>query len=268
MAAAATLRSARVWLQGSRRNLLLAAVALGLLYFAAWEAWKQYGASHAHAERYLVDIERMQVTPPPPWVRSQVKSEASRLGSLENLSILDVDTTKRVALAFELHPWVSQVQRVAKHYPASITVDVLYRKPVAVVEVEHAGQAGLLAIDRDGILLPPEDFSAAQVKALPRIAVGKTFPAGPVGSPWGDPRVGAAARIAETLCDDWSGTTLFRITALPVIAGGSPEATAFEIVSREGRQFPWGHAPGREASGEKSATEKKAELFSWLKSAT
>jgi hypothetical protein len=264
IAAAAPLRTAGAWLRGSRRNVLLVLISIGVLSFAALEAWRQYGASHAHVEAYMVGPQGIEVTPPPPWVRAGIKNEVIRLGSLEQVSLLEIDTSRRVAQAFALHPWVHQVRRVSKHYPASITVDVAYRRPVAVVEVERGDQPGLLPIDRDGILLPPEDFSVAQVKSLPRIAVGTTFPAGSVGTAWGDDRVAAAALVAEVLCDDWPHAPLYQIAALPAIAGSANRSTAFEIVARDGRRFGWGTAPSKEAAGEQSSAEKRLQLLKWI----
>jgi hypothetical protein len=243
---------------------LLVLVSVGVLGFAALEAWKQYGASHAHVEAYSVGPQGIEITPPPPWVRASIKSDVVRLGALERVSLLETDTSRRVAQAFAMHPWVHHVQRVSKHYPATLKVDLTYRRPVAVVEVERGDQPGLLPVDGDGILLPPEDFSVAQVKSLPRIAVGKTFPAGSVGTAWGDDRVSGAALVAEALCDDWPNAALFQIAALPAVAGGSARSTAFEIVGRDGRRFHWGRAPGQEASGEKPVEEKRAQLLQWV----
>jgi len=260
--AGAAIKSAASWLQGGRRNVLLALLCVGVLSFAALEAWKQYGATHAHVETYTVGAQGLQVTPPPPWVRATIKDDVVRFGSLERLSLLEKDSTRRVADAFALHPWVHQVHRVAKHYPASMSVELTYRKPVAVVEVEHGDKPGLLPIDRDGILLPPEDFTVGQVKDLPRISVGKTFPAGAVGTAWGDDRVAAGALVAEAVCGDWPQTALFQIALLPTPAG-SKQKPAFEIVARDGRRMAWGHAPGSEGAGEKSAEEKRTELLKW-----
>lgn len=264
--AAGAILQLSAWLRGRRRNTLLALGVVGGLALAANEAWRHYGTTHAHWENYSVGPDAIEISPPPPWVRADIKTDVVRLGSLENLSLLERNTSQRVAEAFALHPWVSDVQRVAKFYPASIQVQVAYRKPVAVVEVEHEGQPGLLPVDRLGILLPPEDFSTGQVKLLPRVAVGKTFPVGAIGTSWGDERVAAGALVAEALCDDWGQTSLFRIEAQPTIAGGSADLTAFEIVTRDQQRFIWGRAPGREGSGEKTAQEKRARLLELLKS--
>jgi hypothetical protein len=263
IAAAASLRTAATWLQGSRRNVVLVLVSVAVLGFAALESWKQYGASHAHFETYSVDPQGFEITPPPPWVHATIKNDVMRLGSLERVSLLEADTSRRVAQAFELHPWVEQVQRVSKHFPASIRVDLTYRRPVAVVEVERGDQPGLLPVDREGILLPPEDFSAAQVKGLPRIAVGRTFPAGAVGTAWGDDRVAAAATIAAVLCDDWPNVALFQIASLPAVAGNATGKTDFEIVARDGRRFHWGSASEQEGSGENTLADKRAQLLKW-----
>jgi hypothetical protein len=264
IAAAAPLRTAATWLQGGRRSLLLVLVSIGVLAFAALEAWKQYGASHARFEAYTVGPHGYEVTPPPPWVRATIKSDVLRLGSLDQVSLLEVDTTRRVAQAFELHPWVARVQRVSKRYPASIRVDLVYRRPIAVVEVERGNEPGLLPVDRDGILLPPEDFSVAQVKSLPRIAVGQTFPAGSVGTAWGDDRVAAAALIAEVLCDDWPHAPLFQIACRPTVIGSSERALQFEIVARDGRRFRWGAPPSSQEASATAAAEKRAQLLHWI----
>jgi len=264
LAVAAVLSLAADCVRGRRRNVLLALAVVGALASAAAEGWEHYGATHAHWETYSVSAADLRVTNPPPWVHGNVKGDVVRMGSLDRLSLLEHDTARQVAQAFALHPWVAEVKRVSKCYPARITVELAYRRPVAVVEVEHGGQPGLLPVDRDGILLPPEDFSAGQVKALPRIALGKTFPASSVGTAWGDDRVVAAALVAEVLCDDWSHMPLFQISARPPLSGAIEKATSFEIVARDGRRFYWGHAPGHERSKERTATEKRARLMERL----
>src|SRR6478672_6848863 len=100
IAAAASLRTAATWLQGGRRNVLLAMLCVGVLSFAALEAWKKYGATHAHFETYTVGIQGIEITPPPPWVRASVKSDVVRIGTLERVSLLETDTCQRVAQAF------------------------------------------------------------------------------------------------------------------------------------------------------------------------
>src|SRR5690606_35287460 len=108
-----------------------------------------------------------------------------------------------------------------------------------------------------GVLLPPEDFSSNQVKKYLRLAVGPAQPQGPVGTPWGDARIEAGAQIAASLGDLWQKLQLYRIVSVSEPGTTSP---AFVIVTRDGAKVIWGHAPGQEASGEASASEKVAFL--------
>ena len=248
-----------------QRNALLLLAMLGGLGYAAFEAWKHWGASHAHWETYTLGWEEISVSPPPPWVRSDVKGDVARRVESTRLALRDQDLTRQVAQSFALHPWVAKVQRVKKAYPASLQVELAYRRPVAMVEVEHQGRAGLLPIDRDGVLLPPEDFTTGDAKALPRIRIEKAFPVGSVGSAWGDERVVGAARLAEVVAEKWSSSPLFCIAAQPLTPGGSAEATCFELLTRAERHILWGRAPGRESSGELHAAEKIEKLWEVLR---
>ena len=78
-----------------------------------------------------------------------------------------------------------------------------YRRPVAMVEVP-AGMfpgydyEGLLPVDDEGHLLPVE-MDEQEATGFPKIAGVDTSPAGPPGSPWGDPRVAQAAQIVTLL---------------------------------------------------------------------
>ena len=111
-----------------------------------------------------------------------MKADVIADGGLKELNLLDPQVTVRVAQAFATHSWVKTVRRVRKHHPARIQVDLEYRRPAAMVEVDLAGEKGLLPVDETGVLLPPSDFSPDQAKEYPRIGIGHTTPAGPVGS--------------------------------------------------------------------------------------
>jgi hypothetical protein len=161
---------------------------------------------------------------------------------------------------------VERVVRVTKFFPARVQVELDYRRPVAMVEVEFQGQAGLLPVDRFGVLLPPKDFTAGDAKSLPRIRMDKTFPAGSVGSPWGDERVSGACRIAELLVDSWSNSPLFCIVALPLAPGATSAEARYELATRGERRLVWGRAPGKELAGELSPNLKVEKLWSALRS--
>jgi hypothetical protein len=174
-----------------------------------------------------------------------------------SLSLLDDDLTKRLANAFSLHPWVARVERVSKHHPARVEVHLIYRRPVAMVEVS----GGLLPIDEDGILLPSADFSPAEAKQYPRISRVESHPSGPVGTNWGDSGVSGGAKIASILGDRWKRLSLYRILApVHTIADEYVDRYTYELTTHAGTRLLWGRPPGNEPTGEPKASEKVAQL--------
>ena len=81
---------------------------------------------------------------------------------------------------------------------------------------------GLLPVDQAGNLLPVE-MDEQEAKGFPKIAGIDTSPAGPPGSPWGDPRVAQAAQIVALLEELWDPLQLNRIV---VPAETEPAAAA------------------------------------------
>ncbi len=234
--------------------LLLAGAGAGL-WFVVWDHVKEHVLGGAE---YRVEADKIEITSPPPWIHSDVKAEVVRNASLDNsLSVLDDQLTVRIAQAFTLHPWVARVTRVSKHHPAGVTVELIYRQPVAMVEVT----GGLLPVDGDGVLLPSEDFASADAARFPRICEIKTVPIGPQGTRWGDARVGAGAKLAALLGDEWKTFKLARIVPTTPPAGvRSGDDISYEIYSQAGTRIIWGHAPGSERPGDPLAADKLERL--------
>ena len=135
---------------------------------------------------------------------------------------MDDDLVERVAKAFAGHPWVAKVLSVAKRYPASVKVELAYRKPVCMVVVP----GGLVPVDEGGILLPrgEGDFSPLEATRYPRLEGIDHMPAAPVGSRWTDAKVIGGAEIAAAIGPAWGGLGLRLIVPLaadPTIAGGN-----------------------------------------------
>ena len=135
---------------------------------------------------------------------------------------MDDDLVERVAKAFAGHPWVAKVLSVAKRYPASVKVELAYRKPVCMVVVP----GGLVPVDEGGILLPrgEGDFSPLEATRYPRLEGIDHMPAAPVGSRWTDAKVIGGAEIAAAIGPAWGGLGLRSIVPLaadPTIAGGN-----------------------------------------------
>jgi hypothetical protein len=240
-------------------GVFLICALLGGIYFG----WQRWGERIADQPEYVVLPENIDITPPPPWIRSDVKLEALRAGDLTELSLLDRELTIKIARAFGMHNWVQDVVRVSKHHPARVEVQLEYRRPVAMVEVVVNNQPGLLPIDVQGILLPPGDFSAEQARDYLRISVPDATPAGPVGTPWGAPRIHGAARIAAVLQDHWKKLGLYRIVQMPTeAASGRPR---YLLATRHGAQIVWGPAPEPDDEAEaRSAMAKVAHLLAFV----
>lgn len=253
---------------GQRALVILAmvvAVPVGAIY-----AWQRWGDRIAKGPEYLLRPENIEITvEQPDWIKSDVRAEAVRDGSLGDLSILDKQLTVKVAQAFAMHSWVEQVTRVSKHYPARVVVELTYRKPVAMVEVWTPKNGdGLLPIDINGVLLPPSDFTAEQTRDYLRISVPNAAPAGPVGTAWGDSRVAGAARIAAVFEGRWKALGLYRITARQAdpISNSSPPST-YELLTKNGVRVIWGKPPAADSAVEaKAALAKVAKLAEYVES--
>ena len=244
--------------------VLLATLVLGGVLFA----WLRWGTAVTRHPRYVLAPDNIQIPPQPEWIRSDVKAEVFRDGSLGQLSSLDPQITVKVARAFTGHTWVAQVKRVAKQYPATMLIELDYRRPVGMVVVTDAnGQPGVIPVDANGVVLPPAEFlpqdgqNDAPAKNYLRIVVGETVPLGVEGTAWGDERVHGAAKIAGLLADHWAAFGLYRVGVIETEIPAKKKADiVYELSTREGTQVLWGHAPGSERSSEASAGEKVARL--------
>lgn len=247
----------------ARGSWLLATVLLAAAGGGLYALWQYVGPHVQNDPQYLLSADRIEITPPPPWVRADVKGEVLRDASLElPLAIFDEPDapplTQRLAEAFALHPWVAKVQRVSKLHPARVHVELVYREPVCMVEVP----GGLYPVDIESVVLPTGDFllnkhSRLEALRYPRVAQIGSLPVGPAGTRWGDPWVAGAARLAAVLRQDWEALGLARIVPATNAADeGSPANLAFDLHTTLGRTVRWGRPPGEEPAGEPPAEEK------------
>ena len=218
------------------------------------------------SDRYHVQLERIELTAPPPWIKADIRDEVFHDAGWhrQEVSILETDLAVRVAQAFEQHTWVSKVTRVEKRSQASLHVELEYRRPVAMVEVDYDGKGGLLPVDASGVLLPPQDFTAEAAITYPRITVDYTGPSGSIGTSWGDQRVVEAAKIAGLLIDHWQQTGLYRIVALDKGQSSSLNPTVYELRTRENRRVKWGNAPSSKNADETPAEQKVVKLLRYI----
>ena len=253
-----------------RRLLLRPRVWAGLLFllgigFGTHLLWQRSAPNVARHPQYQLSADSIHITPPPPWIRSDIKGQVLRDAGLTTLSVLDDWDTlaRRVKDAFEFHPWVASVERITKRLPASLEIELKYRRPVAAVESRDSDGISFLPIDQDAVRLPEADLTETERRYLPRISDVTGRPR--VGDMWNDPRVVGGAKLAAALADVWQQLRLVEIIAAP----GSPPRDdlpghTFEIITTGGTRVVWGAAPGQEtAAGEAAFDQKRRRLIDY-----
>ena len=232
------------------RAILGAGVIVTVAIFAGRVAWEKQREEVIRNEDSLLTADRIEVIGVPPWITTDLKWQALRNASLDMPLPLDApDLERQLARAFDMHPWVRRVERVKTSHPAAAIVRVVCREPVAMVRVE----GGLLAVDRETILLPSDDFTAESAAEYPVVAGVLTSPRGPVGSPWGDPAVDEAVNLIATLGPEADAFGLLECRRVP------REGTAgnwWELVGSDKLVVLFGSAPGGAVAGEPSAAQK------------
>jgi hypothetical protein len=234
-------------------------VLLVLVGTAGHFAWQRFAPLIGRHPQYQITAERIQITPPPPWIRTDVKAEVvQNAGLAGSLSLLDDGDRmqQRIRDAFSFHPWVAAVKRVRVDLPASLEVELEYRRPLAVIESATDDGLAYLPIDAEGVRLPDADFSAVERRLLPRIAGVTGRPA--VGAAWNDPRVVEGARLVGELADVWNKLRLVEIVPSPhPQVRGDVRFHTFEITTSGGTRIVWGAALGSEKDAAESPFEVK-----------
>jgi hypothetical protein len=222
-------------------------------------AWKHFLPTVARHPQFQITAENIHITPPPPWIRADVKAEVLRDAALVGtLSVIDdhVRLQRRVRDAFAFHPWVAAVGQIKIGLPASLEVELRYRQPVAAVESVDGQTVSYLPIDATGVRLPDADFSDFERRSLPRISGVAGRPS--IGESWSDERVTSAATLAARLADIWSQLRLVEIVpSMHAQVRGDASFYAFEIVTSGGTRIVWGAAPGREQEAAESPFDAK-----------
>lgn len=242
---------------------LLAILWPAILLIAGYASWQQWGSHYVAHKYYGVQASSINVTEPPAYVRSDIIKTVYRDAAMDKLSLMDEQACAKVASAFASNAWVRRVVGVRKLAGGRLNVRLEYRQPVAMVHVisrhpEHDG-AGFFAVDGEGVLLPPSDFSRAETVNYLHIIVPGAYPTGGVGAEFGDTRVQTAALLAYVLHP-------FReklgITSIGVHGDlRQNPVVQLEIAGTEERRWFWGSPPGSEAQGEPTAKMKLQSLI-------
>lgn len=221
-------------------RLLAAALLLVAVGSGGYALWRAVRMQVLAAPRFIVAGEAVNVTPPPSWIRSDVKAEVVRDINLAGpVSVLDEDLGERFYEAFAAHPWVAKVVRVLKRPPAGVDVELVYRRPVLMVKVPD----GLLPVDGEAVQLPTADFSPLEASRYPRLVEIEGGVPPPSGTRWSDRRVIAAAALAAALIDAWQELGLHHLAVAPETAALPVGQFEFELFTPGGTRIAWGLAP-------------------------
>lgn len=237
---------------------LLAVMVAGGGALGAWRAlWPQVEAAALAEPAYWITAEELELSPQPAWIHHDIRPEIYQNLTLEKaVSLMDEDLAARLFDAASAHPWVADVHQVRKRYPASVQIEVTYRRPVCMVRVP----GGVRPVDASGVVLPTVDFTPVEAARYPLLDGIDTTPAGPVGCPWGDPNVSQGAIVAARLVDDWPKLGLWAIVPQQRKLLNPTAAQTFLLESREGSRIIWGKASGEANDEEVSAAEKLKRL--------
>jgi len=196
-------------------------------------------------QEYRLSADKVVVSPPPDWIPDPFVEDVLRSSGLNQTgSLLDKALPQKLAEAFAAYPWIERVEQVVLRYPSGANVELVYRTPVALVQVP---QRGVMPVDRNGIVLPPQYLSEANSdwKSKHWIVHGiQSLPLGSFGTPWGDPLVHTAAQLAAALTDDPDNTaesvklTRSIIATTETIPGGT--RIVCRLKTAAGMEIHWG----------------------------
>jgi hypothetical protein len=250
--------------------LLFAVVPLLILGYFGWYYW---GAEHLDKALYAVRIENLETTPQPTWIRtSKVREEVFQNGGLGQLSLLDPQASATIAHAFESHSWVQQATRVTKLAGGKVTVDLIYRRPIAMVHYEGSKSAdpnnstrpGFYPVDESGVVLPTSDFDESQVwNYLLIYAEGATAPCD-IGMAYSDGRIRQALSLCRLLEPNRIELRLEGVYVVPDDRLVGTNGWLMWLRTADNKKVRWGHAPGFEVPGEANAQFKLAKLVQWI----
>jgi len=214
-------------------------------------------------KEYLMGLERFQVSPAsinflslPSWVTPEIRAEIAQVPGLpERFSILEPGLAGRVARAYRLNPWVSEVTLVERRFPNRLKVGLVLRRPVAVVRY----RGSYFLADAKGVRLPLRFRSWPQPGYRLLIVIGATEPPPPSGTAWQDEAVRAGCAVAELLRTRGLDRAL-QITAVDAsnlegrIRRDQPDIV-LHTASR--MRIFWGRSPLRWRPGDGSQTVKR-----------
>ena len=250
------------------------------LVVCGYLGWYYYGSKTLDQTLYSLRMDQVQVTDQPRWILSSVLSEVYKTNRLDRINLLDPSASASIASAFETHPWVEKTTRVRKVQGRGVMVDVIYRRPVAMIQVHYYPtdetgspsqdqKEGYYPVDYKGIVLPVRDFNQnlATDWDYPIIEIENMEHSGAqAGLTFNDSRVMEALRLLNFLEKQMEpkllGIRWIRVRRDIGLSGATP--WILELWTSDQKTILWGRSPGEEAVGESTAERKLAEMSNWL----
>ncbi|MCR9198603.1 MAG: hypothetical protein NXI04_08175 [Planctomycetaceae bacterium] len=234
-----------------------------------WPTFREQLPSLEVRPEYAVGVEQISITPPPRWVPEDLVERVFQRAEFgDTLSLQDPRLSEKVALAFHTYPWIERLVKVTKSYPARVSVEVVYREPVAMVKLVSGGY---LPVDRHGVLLPTSDFNRADIDRYPHVTNVTSIPIRR-GEPWGDPAVAGAAELAGVLTmSDGEQASWWKALGLKAIIAPSGVNTEvaelqYRLETSGGSQIVWGRAPSTDYPAELTVAQKLERMAEYHRS--
>lgn len=247
------------------------------LLIVGYLGWYHYGAEHLDRTLYSLREENIELTPQPEWIHGDVRAEVYRSGTFSQISLLEPQATATIAHAFDAHTWIKSTNRVRKTSGGKVKVDVVYRRPAAMVFYRPAPAIGTQSVkvnqglcfpvDDEGFVLPSDDFASAEVHNYFMIFAPNAAPAGDIGMAFGDDRILEALKLCKLLEPQRHALKLACIYVEPDAIEqqlGAMSSWILNITTEDKRNIVWGHSPGKETKDEPHMEEKVASLQTWL----
>lgn len=224
------------------------------VFFLSFLAWNRYHDSIASPLVKPIDQRILSVNRPPAWIKTDVRKVAIQESRLQEIKLGEPRALEQVAASFAVQPWVKSVKKIQKT-AAGIHVDLLYRKPVALVEI---GDDALFPVDDEGVLLDSRDFTGPNAELnYWRVSMPSPITNGLLaGYLWDDMRVNDSVLIANAWNGNQTETGLMRIVNRSQPTRDRMRLQAYELWTLNGTIVIWGNPPGHEVSGEATAAEK------------
>ncbi|MEM7782789.1 MAG: hypothetical protein AAF623_05505 [Planctomycetota bacterium] len=240
-------------------------LATGTLIVGAIVLWENQKDQISELNEFQLTENKIQLTPQPKWIAPDLRHHAiSEIGT--NSSILNSGLVSDTAHVMQNVGYIEQVSAIKKS-KNGLKIDVVYRQPVAVVELSsvtipewpdrHYNNKVLLPIDKNAIVMPESVVETVQDLPMISVLYPARFDQLETWSQWPDERVQDGAEIGKLLAK-LPPTGVFRI-----LSRSKPEDSQsnhpFELWPDPvlgGAKIVWGNAPGKEVEGEATAEEK------------